>query len=108
MSSTQCRGNLKDGPKWQEVDFNECLAKSPVTNSLIKLSKTKLCERHNEIGNRCQTPVEVSRNLSKLIDSGEDITTRQDLEYIVIILRGLATHPTAYFLHNNTDDAQKV
>ena len=106
-SSRQCRGNLKDGPKWEKFNLINCSAKSPVTNNLIKLSKVKLCKDDGEIGTGCQTPVQVSGNLSHLIDSGERITTRQDLEYIGIILGGLATHPTA-FLPNNTDDAQKV
>ena len=106
-SSRQCRSNLKDGPKWQEVDFNNCSANSSVTNSLIKLSKVKLCKDDGEIGNGCQTPVEVSGNLSRLIDSGESVTTRQDLEYTGIVLKGLATHPTA-FSPNNTENAEKV
>ena len=106
-NSRQCLGNLKNGPKWEKFNLVNCSAKSPVTNNLIKLSKVKLCKDDGEIGTGCQTPVEVSGNLSQLIDSGESITTRQDLEYIGIVLRGLATHPTA-FLPNNTDDAKKV
>ena len=107
-SSRQCRGNLKDGPQWQEVDFVNCSAKSNVTNNLIKLSKVKLCTDDNDVGkNGCQTPVEVSGNLSKLIESGENITTRQDLEYIGEVLKGLA-NSTAFSPNNTADDAKKV
>ena len=105
-SSRNCRGNLKNGPKWEKVNFAKCPAKSPVTNSLIKLSNIKLCDDTN-IENGCQTPVEVSGNLSQLINSGNKITTRQDLEYISIILKSLATHATA-FLPNKTKEAETV
>lgn len=106
-SSRHCRGNLKDGPKWEEFNLLNCSAKSNVTNDLIKLSKIKLCKDDNSMGSGCQTPVEVSGNLSQLINSGKSITTRQDLEYISIILKGLATHPTA-FSPNNTHNAKEV
>ena len=105
-SSRHCRGNLKDGPQWEEIDFVNCSAKSNVTNNLIKLSKIKLCA--DDTGNNgCQTAVEVSGNLSQLIENGESITTPQDFEYTGIILKGLATHPTA-FSPNNTQNAEKV
>ena len=106
-SSRRCRGDLKDGPKWEEVILDNCPAKSPVTNDLIKLSNVRLCDLNNTIAGECQGPVELSGNLSKLIDSGESITTQQDLEYISIILKGLASHPTV-FLANNSKSANKV
>ena len=42
-----------------------------------------------------------------MIENGESITTPQDFEYTGIILKGLATHPTA-FSPNNTKNAEKV
>ena len=103
----RCRGDLKDGPKWEEAIHVDCPAKSPVTINLIKLSNVKLCDSNNTILEECQGPIEVSENLSKLIDRGESITTQDDLEYVSIILGGLASHPTA-FSPNNSKSAQKV
>ena len=106
-SRRRCRGNLKDGPKWEKVILDNCPAKSQVTNKLIELSNVKLCDINNTIVEECQGPIEVSENLSKLIDSGDSITTRHDLEYVSIILRGLASHTTA-FSPNKSKSAQKV
>ena len=105
--SRWCRGNLKDGPKWEKVDFVNCSAKSPVTNNLIKLSKVRLCKDDGEIGTDCQSPIEVSGNLSKLIESEENITTSQDIVYTGIVLKALATHSTA-FSPNKTNNSLKV
>ena len=105
-SSRKCRGDLKDGPKWEEVDFDNCKAKSNVTNNLINLSKTKLCKGDTG-GTECQKPVEKSRDLSILIKNGESITTSQDLQYTGIILKELAN--SIAFLPNSTyGDAKKV
>ena len=101
----QCLGNMKDGPQWSDVNLQNCPAKSPITNSLIKLSLTKICTPTTVID--CQTPVEVSGNLSQLINQTDSITTRQDLEYISIVLQNLAFHPTV-FLFENADDAKTV
>uniref|UniRef100_A0A7M5XCD3 C-type lectin domain-containing protein n=4 Tax=Clytia hemisphaerica TaxID=252671 RepID=A0A7M5XCD3_9CNID len=79
----QCHGNMKDGPRWSNVNLQNCPAKSPITNSLISLSLTKICTPTTFID--CQTPVEVSGNLSQLINQTDSITTRQDLEYISIV-----------------------
>ena len=106
-SSRRCRGDLKDGPKWEEVILDNCPAKSPVTNNLIELSNVKLCDSNNTIVEECQGPIEVSEKLLELIDSGESITSQHDLEYVSIILKGLASHPTA-FLQNNTKAAKEV
>ena len=106
-SSRQCRGNLKDGPKWGEVNFVNCSAKSDVTNNLIKLSKVKQCTDDNSKGDGCQTAVEKSGNLSKLINSGKSITTLNDLDYIGEVLKGLA-NSTAFSPNNTNDDAEKV
>ena len=104
-SSRKCRGNLKDGPKWEEVDFVNCSAKSDVTNNLIKLSETKLCENGNLTG--CQTPVEKSRNLTILIESGKNITTPKDLEYTGNVLKELA-NSTAFLPNSTNGDAKEV
>ena len=101
-SSRRCRGDLKNKPKWEKVNLTNCQAKSVVTNNLIKLNNVKLCNS-NMIENKCQNPIEVSGNLSQFIDSGDSITTQQDLEYISTILERLTT-----FLPNNTKDAEKV
>ncbi|XP_066920828.1 adhesion G-protein coupled receptor G7-like [Clytia hemisphaerica] len=101
----QCHGNMKDGPRWSNVNLQNCPAKSPITNSLISLSLTKICTPTTFID--CQTPVEVSGNLSQLINQTDSITTRQDLEYISIVLQNLALHPTAFLLEN-ADDAKTI
>uniref|UniRef100_A0A7M5V0Y8 Uncharacterized protein n=3 Tax=Clytia hemisphaerica TaxID=252671 RepID=A0A7M5V0Y8_9CNID len=104
-SQRQCLGNMKDGPKWSNVNLQNCPAKSPITNSLIELSLKKICTPSTLTD--CQTPVEVSGNLSQLINRTDSITTRQDLEYISIVLQNLAIHPTA-FLPNDTDNAKTI
>jgi len=84
---------MKDGPQWSEVDLEDCLAKSPTTNSLIQLSKVSLCDK--SLSDDCQTPVELSGNLSQIISSPTTVTTRQDLDYINIVLKSLIAHPTS-------------
>lgn len=109
----KCLWNLKDGPRWEELDITSCPAKSPVTNDLIKLSKTDICGENNISGawfhdaGGCKTPVEVSGNLSQLIKSKENITTPNDIQYTSMIIKKLAVHSTA-FLPNNTNNAERV
>lgn len=107
-SSRQCRGNLKDGPKWDDVNLDNCSAKSKVTDNLIELSKIKLCNDDNKNETECQSPVEVSSNLSQLIDSGRKITTRQDLKYIKIILKRLVEFKQTTLSSNNIGKEKKV
>ena len=111
MQSTSTRqypGNLEDGPQREEVNFVNCSAKSSVTNNLIKLSEVKLCKDENgDCNNGCQTAVEVSGNLSQLIESGQIITTPKDLDYIGKVLKGLA-NSTSFSPNSTQDDAEKV
>ena len=104
-SKRQCVGNMKDGPQWSEIDHQNCSAKSPATNSLIQLSKITLCD--DSLSEDCQTPVELSGNLSQIINNSETVTTRQDLDYINIVLQSLVAYPKS-FLPTDPESAKTV
>ena len=100
----KCIGNLRDGSRWEDPDLTNCSAKSPITNELDDLSEIRICGV-GEDTDSCKTPVEVSVDLARLIGSQESITTREDVEFVSLILADLVNATASM---NNSENVFKV